>query len=342
MIRRLALLAGGGIVILAALLAALILATMPGEGGKARLPGLSAPVRITFGPRGVPFIRAANFDDAAEALGYLHARDRLFQMELTRRLASGRLSALFGERALAVDERMRRLGLKQAAIASEAGLSPATRAVLAAYARGVNAWISAKGRFSAWDFLIFGRPKPWRVRDSLLWGELLAYQLSGNARVELDRLALSASLPRGKIESLWPKAKVPAADTARLILPGAPAAALAALRRMPMFPAPFTGPKTASNEWAVAGPRSATGAPLLAGDPHLGFQFPGLWYLVRIDTPHRTLAGASAPGVPFLIFGHNRRLAWTFTNNGAAVQDIFAFRRIGKAHYLGPNGPLPF
>lgn len=322
---------------------ALILVTLPAQSGRFRLPGLTAPVTVTFGPRGVPFIRAANADDAAEALGYLHARARLFQMELLRRAAEGRLSAWFGKRTLGMDEHMRTLGIEQAAIASERHLSPRARALLGAYARGVNAWIAQRGRLSAWEFLIYGKPQPWRVRDSLLWGELLAEELSGNATVELERLALSRQMPRTKIDQLWPKVAVPPPDTASLApAPGEARAALAALAAIPRFPAPFTGPRTASNEWAVAGPRSATGAPLLAGDPHLGFQFPGLWYLARIDAGHEILAGATAPGAPFLVFGHNRHIAWTFTNNGAAVQDIFTFRRVGKNHYQGPNGVLGF
>lgn len=331
--------------LIAAVVAAgtLILVTMPGQSGRFRLPGLTAPVTVTFGPRGVPFIRAADTDDAAEALGYLHARARLFQMELLRRAAEGRLSAWFGKRTLGVDEHMRTMGFEAAAIASERHLSPKARSLLAAYARGVNAWIAQRDRLSAWEFLIYGKPRPWRVRDSLLWGELLADELSGNATVELERLALSRHMPRAKIGQLWPKVSPPPPDTARLDhAPGEARAALAALAAIPRFPTPFTGPRTASNEWAVAGPRSATGAPLLAGDPHLGFQFPGLWYLARIDAGDETLAGATAPGAPFLVFGHNRRIAWTFTNNGAAVQDIFAFRRVGKTHYQGPSGVLAF
>jgi penicillin amidase len=105
---------------------------------------------------------------------------------------------------------------------------------------------------------------------------------------------------------------------------------------------PFRQSRTVSNEFAVAGARTATGAPLLAGHPHLGFQFPSLWYLARIDTPDATLAGATAPGVPFLILGRNRDIAWTFTTNAAAVQDIFVFRRLDAAHSQGPDGALAF
>ena len=110
---------------------------------------------------------------------------------------------------------------------------------------------------------------------------------------------------------------------------------------LPRFPEPFTRPPSASNEWAVDGRHSATGAPLLAGDPHLEFGQPGIWYLARIETPGQVLAGATGPGVPFLVIGHNSRIAWTFTTNGADVQDIFLETPAGTG-YQTPDGPRPF
>ena len=111
---------------------------------------------------------------------------------------------------------------------------------------------------------------------------------------------------------------------------------------LPRFPDPFTLPDTASNEWAVDGRHTATGAPLLAGDPHLAFGFPGIWYLARIETPDGVLAGATAPGVPFLVLGHNGHIAWTFTTTGADVQDVFIETPAGDGQYQTPDGPRPF
>ncbi len=111
---------------------------------------------------------------------------------------------------------------------------------------------------------------------------------------------------------------------------------------LPRFPGPYTMPPSASNEWAVDGRHTATGAPLLAGDPHLAFSFPGIWYLARIDMPGRVLAGATAPGVPFLVLGHNGKIAWTFTTTGADVQDIFIETPAGPGEYQTPDGPKPF
>ena len=111
---------------------------------------------------------------------------------------------------------------------------------------------------------------------------------------------------------------------------------------LPRFPDPYTLPSSASNEWAVDGRHTATGAPLLAGDPHLAFGFPGIWYLARIETPDGVLAGATAPGVPFLVLGHNGHIAWTFTTTGADVQDVFIETPAGDGQYQTPDGPRPF
>jgi len=332
---------------LAAIAGALLLyLTLPASSGTFTLPGLSAPVTITFDRNGIPFIRAASNTDAAEALGYLHARDRLFEMDLMRRAASGTLSEILGPITLGSDEEMRRLGLRQSAQGDIASLSPGARAMLQAYADGVNAYIAQRGRLAAPEFLVFGPPAPWTVTDSLLWGKVLGLWLSGNFRLQLDRLALSQTLPINKIMALWPPENNAVPETASLAAPVSPAlagAAQAALGWVRYFPEPFTQPAQASNEWAVAGSRTASGHPLLAGDPHLGFGFPSLWYLARIDTPSGTLAGATAPGVPFMIIGHNGRIAWTFTDAGAAVQDVFIEHPSpdGKT-YQTPSGPEPF
>jgi acyl-homoserine lactone acylase PvdQ len=355
--------------------------TVPPDNQTLRIPGLSASVEIIFDGNGVPRIAAANELDAATALGFVHARDRMFQMELMRRAASGRLAELVGPAALPIDEQMRVLGIAQLAEADVAAQTPETRAMLEAYARGVNAWIANRGRFAALEFLYFGTPAPWRPADSLLWGRTMSLWLSSNYRTELTRLALRDKVPRRTLEQLWPPHPAPLPPQASLVggasthlaatatgpgssgaavqgtamehhsaarpedppaydsgLAGGPTdpptrpgeghdgqaiAATALLAALPAFPAPFTLPSTASDAWAVDGRWSDTGAPLLAGDPHLSFDFPGLWYLVRIDTPGHVLAGATGPGTPFLVLGHNGHIAWTFTTTGADTQDVY-------------------
>ena len=317
--------------------------TIPGSTVTARIPGLGGPVDIAYDADWVPRIRAGSELDAAAALGFVHARDRLFQMELMRRNASGRLSEIAGTVTLPLDRMMRTLGLGQHAAADLAALPPDARAMLEAYARGVNAFIALKGRFASPEFLVLGAPAPWEPVDCLLWAKTMGLWLSMNWRQELSRQGLLGKVPAGLLDQLWPRqAGVPAPDA---MLPPATRFAEAASRLaavLPAFPAPYTMPHSASNEWAVDGRHTETGAPLLAGDPHLAFGFPGIWYLARIDMPGRVLAGATAPGAPFLVIGHNSKIAWTFTTTGADVQDIFIEEPAGTALYKTPEGPRPF
>ncbi len=341
-----ALLTGLGVLVLLLVvgLGGLLWTTLPARnpGGKVAIAGLSGPVNIIFDQHGVPFIRATNLTDAAAALGYVHARDRMFQMELMRRAASGTLSEIAGPATLPMDSEMRILGLRRAAVADYAGLPPDAKRMLEAYAAGVNAWISAHGRFSAPEFLVPGPPAPWQPVDSLLWAKTMGLWLSMNWRQELARWRLAAHLSKDEIAVLWPPQHEAGLPSAMRHTDQRFAAVEADLAALASFPQPFTQPDHASNEWAVDGSRSATGAPLLAGDPHLGFGFPSLWYLARIDTPDETLVGATAPGVPGVVLGRNRDIAWTFTTTGADVQDVFIETPVGRGEYQTPDGPKPF
>ncbi len=340
-LRRLLSWVGFVVLLVAAVITGVLWLTLPPRSQQARIPGLSGPVDIGFDTDGIPRIHAASATDAAAALGFVHARDRLFQMDLMRRAASGRLSEIAGPATLNLDRTMRTLGLRMHAEADYPALPAETRAMLEAYARGVNAWIAERGRFSAPEFLFLGTPEPWEPVDSLLWGETMGLWLSLNWRTELSRQSLAGRAPQQKIDELWPPASGEGHPQAAL----APilshiASELAAV--LPRFPGPYTLPNSASNEWAVDGRHTATGAPLLAGDPHLAFGFPAIWYLARIETPDGVLAGATAPGVPFLVLGHNGHIAWSFTTTGADVQDVFIETPVGDSQYQTPDGPHPF
>ena len=319
---------------------ALVLSLPPAE--VPAIPGLLADVAVTLDADGIPRVAAGSERDGAAALGFLHARDRMFQMDLMRRNASGRLSELAGPAALPQDRAMRTLGLRRRAEADLAGLDADTRGLLDAYAAGVNAWIAARGRLAAPEFIPFGPPEPWTAVDSLLWGKTMGLYLSGNWRLEAARAALLRRQPGLRVQDYWPpQGATPAPEASNG--PGVPydqAGDLA--RQVPAFPAPFTLPDEASDEWAVDGAHSVTGAPLLAGDPHLAFSMPGIWYLARVDTPAGVLAGATAPGVPFLVMGHNGRIAWTFTTTGADTQDVFVETVLPGGTYATPDGPRPF
>jgi penicillin amidase len=311
--------------------------TLPPRNLTAAIPGLSAPVRIDLDSNGIPRIRANTAEDGAAALGFMHARDRMFQMDMGRRVASGRLSEIAGSATLRLDRTMRVLGLRRAAEVELQALKPTTRALLDAYARGVNAWIALQGRFAAPEFIVLGTPEPWTAVDSLLWGKTMDLYLSGNWRQELARAALLPKLSPEQIRALWPAQDTTPSPQAAI---GAAAARLAAA--IPAFPDAFTLPSSASNEWAVSGEHTATGKPMLAGDPHLAYSMPAIWYLARIETPHAVLAGATAPGVPFMVIGRNQNIAWTFTTTGADTQDVFIETPAGDNEYATPDGPKPY
>lgn len=328
--------------------------TLPARDGQVALPGLAAPVAIALDDHGIPRIAAGSEADAWTALGWLHARDRMFQMELMRRGAQGRLAELTGAPALRLDRFMRLLGLVRRAETDWPQLPPEVRAALEAYARGVNAWIAARGRLAAPEFILLGAPEPWQPTDSLLWGKVMGLWLSGNFRTELERARLAAILPPERLATLWPEDRSPGRPDQPAREPAAPGSAALGpapaldgldglIAALPAFPADAPLPEIASNAWAVAGARSASGAPLLATDPHLGYGAPILWYLARIELPGgRVLAGATAPGVPGIVIGRNERLAWGFTTTHSDTQDVFVERLAGPDAYLTPDGPRPF
>ncbi len=337
--RALAWIVAGCLALILSAVALLLWITLPGSDLAQTIPGLHAPVEITIDGDGIPRIHAATETDAATAMGFLHARERMFEMDMMRRAARGELSKIVGTATLPLDRFTRTLNLRDAAGADLAALPAETRTLLDAYATGVNAWITRSGRFSALEFAVLGTPRPWTAADSLLWGKTMGLYLSGPWRLKLARLGLADHLSSSQIEALWPSQS--AASPFAMRMPGLSATATKLASLIPRFPDRFTLPPSASNAWAVNGDHSATGAPLLAGDPHLAFGLPSIWYLARIETQGHTLVGATAPGVPFLIIGHNDNIAWSFTTTGADVQDIFVETPDGEG-YTTEAGPRPF
>lgn len=341
--------AGGGYLWLRSLL--------PATEGTVAVLGLGDRARISRDADGLVYIRAETDLDAYFALGYAHAQDRMWQMEATRRLGAGRLAEIGGARFVDQDRTMRRLGVYRLAEAALAPLSAEGRAALDAYVRGVNAWIEKNGHRAGPEFLLLGiRPEPWRAADSLVWARLMALRLSGNWVRDLESLTLRATLPADKVRRLFPPdppgspVTVPAPARAAEARPDHRHAALsqdeAALLRdtlarlLPDMPAA----DTASNGWAVAGAGTVSGKPVMANDPHLGLRLPNIWYLARIDVPGLTVAGATAPGVPFHVLGHNGHIAWGMTTTGADTQDIVreAAAPGTSDRYLAPDGPSAF
>jgi penicillin amidase len=320
---------------------ALVFSALPDAREELAIPGLSAPVTVTLDGDGIPRIAAETERDAAVALGYLHARDRMFQMDSMRRGAEGRLAELAGESALRLDRFTRTLGLAHRARADLEAATPEARDMLQAYADGVNAWIAVRGRLAAPEFLVLGEPEPWKPEHSILWGKVMGLWLSGSWRRDLDRARLATTLPPERLRLLWPEDDSPGrADLGVALAPGALGRVLA---QVPVFGVDAPLPDSASNAWAVGPGRSASGAPLLASDPHLGFQAPIIWYLARIELPGgRFRAGATAPGVPAVVIGRNELLAWGFTTTHSDTQDVFIERLVGADAYATPDGPRPF
>jgi penicillin G amidase len=314
--------------------------SLPQTEGTAPLPGLAADVSVIRDEHGIPTIRAASEADAYRALGYVHAQDRLWQMEQMRRLGAGRLSELTGSATLEYDRLMRTLGVYRLAERGVEQASPGLRQALESYAEGVNAWLEAHSGALPPEFVLLRhKPEPWRPADSLVWGKLMAMQLTGNWHAELKRAQLAPHFMPEQINLFWhadPDARrVPAA-----MAPLPPELAARALAALP----PALTPRLASNIWALDGRHTASGKPLLANDPHLGLSNPSLWYLARIEAPGLLQAGATVPGVPMLLIGHNGRVAWGFTTTHGDTSDIF-IEKIDPAdptRYLSPEGSLPF
>jgi len=315
---------------------------LPQTDGRLALSGPRAEIRIERDADGVPRISAQDDEDLAFGLGFVHAQERLFQMEMQRRYVAGRLSEVLGPQTVATDRQMRVLGLYRAAEAEIPFLSAAMNRALEAYAAGINAFLKSRHGGLPPEFLLLRfSPEPWRPVDSLLWGKLMALQVSGNYRGELLRAPMARTIPAADLEILFPGypkgAPTTLADTAPLYR----RLALEDLyRELP----PIVGPSYASNNWVVDGRHSGSGKPVLANDPHLAFAAPGVWYLARLETPQHKIAGATAPGVPLVIIGHNERIAWGFTTTTADIEDLFV-EQIDPAdpgRYLTPRGSEPF
>ncbi|WP_374305061.1 penicillin acylase family protein [Ferrovibrio sp.] len=307
---------------------------------------LAGPIEILRDRHAVAHIRGASRADAAFGLGYAHAQDRLWQMEIQRRVAAGRLAEVFGQQALNTDKFIRTLGIRRKAVAAFAALRPETQTYLQAYANGVNAFLETRSGPLPPEFLIFDiTPEPWVPADSLGWLKMMAWDLGGNWGSELARLGLAQRLTPQQIEEFYPPypgdAPVALAHFSDLYRQVAEAIDIDHLQQMLPPPRPEG---LGSNNWVVNGKRTVTGQPLLANDPHLGLTTPAIWYFAHMASPSGATIGATLPGVPGVILGHNGRVAWGFTNTGPDTQDLY-IEKIDPAdptRYITPEGSAPF
>jgi penicillin amidase len=303
---------------------------LPETRGKLIVPGLNQPVRIDRDRWGIPHITAANEPDAWFGLGFCHGQDRTFQLEILLRVMRGTLAQLIGVNGLGVDRLVRRIGFSRAAPAQFAVLVPEVRAMLEAYAAGVNAGATVGHRRRSHEFVMLrSRPTPWTAVDVVAGLKLQGFVLSSNWDVELARLKVLTSDGPEALADLDPAYP----DWLPVTWPPAQSAGRA-LDRLADDLAAFSlvvGAGGASNNWAIAGSRTASGRPIVANDPHLPPTLPAHWYLVHLRTPEWAVAGASFVGGPCIPAGHNGFAAWGVTAGLTDNTDLFL-------EQLGPDG----
>jgi penicillin amidase len=345
---------------------------LPMVNGLAYHSGLTAPVEIVRDSDGVPHIYASTVDDLFFAQGYVHAQDRWWQMDFQRHLGQGRIEELTGynHSALSSDLLIRTWGWNRAAAGDTAAISPESQVALRAYTQGVNAYTGGKdGGALALEYTLLGLTgvsieiEPWEPLHSLAWAKVMAWNLSGNASSEQQRLTLYEELGAGMTDAYappYPFAEhptiltgddLPLTDTSlqaptsgsgadvdytALTVAHSSAGGSAAYDLLPLQ---HTG--IGSNNWVIAGEHTASGAPLLANDPHLGIQMPSIWYEVGLhcrpvtaDCPY-DVVGFSFVGVPAVVVGHNQRIAWGVTNLGPDSQDLYMLR-------VNPDNPYQY
>jgi penicillin amidase len=291
--------------------------SVPEYDGSLEFSEIEAPLRILRDEHAIPHIIAENFPDAAFGLGYAHAQDRLWQMEMSRRFVQGRLSEMFGETTFRTDVQMRTLGVYAAASDSVVHLTPEAQTILGSYAAGVNAFLDNRSGPLPIEFTLAGiDPEPWQPVDSVAVIKGMAMSLSGNAGSETERIALLSTLGKNSVEDfLAPFSEGPLPNYIDSLFG---TTQLGRTEGIPNI--------TASNNWVVDGARSVNGKPLLANDPHLGFTIPSTWYLAHLAIPGEDMVGGTLAGVPAIVVGRNRHVAWGVTNVGPDTQDLYVER----------------
>ena len=303
----------------------------------------------------VPHIFGTSEADVFFALGFVHAQDRLWQMTMLRRTAQGKLSEVFGERTVKIDELLRRLDIYRLSQESVAAQDGRTKAVLEAYAAGVNAWIAevnagARGR-GAPEFFLFSREiAAWSPADSIAIIKLMALDLSAHLETEVQRAQLSQILPPERLADILPDDPgqgVMALPSYASLMEGpvpTPAARKMAYIDAPLSPFHSRAFAGASNAFAAMPDRSAARSTLLANDPHLGLTAPSIWYLARLELPTGGIIGGTIPGMPLMLVGRSDRLGWGLTSSYVDDQDV-VMERVNPENpeeYLTPAGPKPF
>ncbi len=326
-------------------------ASLPQLDGAITLAGISAPITVARDAHGVPHINAANLPDLFFAQGYVTAQDRLWQMDMTRRFTAGQLAEILGPDLVRHDRRQRVLGMQQLAAASAVRLSPAERSLLEAYARGVNAYMAQTRDHPPIEFRILRyAPPAWTVEDSMLAGLIFHQMLTlRHAQTLLDREKVIQHVGLELAADLFP------VSSWRDRIPGSPRSApevesnhmgnrahsVPTATSMAAFSPPAEEDAElvpGSNNWVVSGAHTASGKPLLSNDMHLPHRIPNTWYEVHLSAADFDVAGFTAPGLPFVVAGHNRRIAWGFTSIEPFVLDLYQETFNAQGEYQTPEG----
>ena len=335
---------------------------LPQLDGNLPVEGLSSPVKVTRNAQGVPAIEAANLEDLFFAQGYVTAQDRLWQMDVMRRFGSGELSEILGEDTLKIDREQRILGLRARAKKSLRMASPRDRSYFDAYARGVNAFIAAHSDALPVEFRILKyRPKPWQAEDSIVIANQMVKDLNFYTFEDaLEREKILAKLgpeltadlyvnkswhdrpPTLMREDVDDQKNQPDSgdkDDDDEEDDSGPDNAVTKLRNgLELWAQQTPEAANGSNDWVVSGAHTVTGKPLLSNDMHLGHQMPNLWYEAHLKSGSLDVAGVTLPGMPYVIVGHNQRIAWGFTNVGPTVADAFIETFNSEGAYQTPKG----
>ena len=300
--------------------------SLPQTEGSVKLSILEAPVEVYRDDNGVPSLIAANELDVYRAQGYVHAQDRLFQMDLARRQASGMLAEVIGPAALDNDKKFLTFSLRRAAEASLAAYSAHGRAILEAYAAGVNAYIDQAIQKHAlpYEFTLLGyQPAHWSPADSLVIGKYMAYDLNYCYDYAAFNSWALTHLGEDALRDLLPEDFYQNPDNVELLRLNQSVTAKID-RRAALLPRP--NEENGSNNWVLAPSKTTTGQALLADDPHLDLGTPSIWYQMHLKTPDMDVAGVIFAGIPGIILGHNQDIAWGVTNVGPDVQDLYIER----------------
>ena len=350
---------GAGLVLLlGAICLSYLFSAKTALSGKQPIRSIGDSVVISFDESDIPHIKANSPTDALFALGYMHASERSWQMEINRRLASGRLSEILGPQTVAIDRFMRTVGFKHAAEKQFDRYPIGAKRLLQAYADGVNTANAHLGWALPVEYFLTGsKPGYWSPSDSVAWMLMMAFDLGGNWDKEIQRLELSQYLSSKQVWDILPPSEagnpVSTMDFAKMyrdldVFNPRPSS----LKPSQNLPAnnlsvndiPGGKDGIGSNNWALSGKLTTSGKPLLANDPHLGLSAPSAWYFAHLKAPGLNVLGGTIPGIPAVVVGRTDSYAWSFTNTNPDVQDLYLEQLDPKnpGVYRGPDGPLPF